>query len=155
MPKFLNNLVVRNTLIGFAGAVLDLQQVGQSIRPSAARETRPCFMSMTDLFQFDCICATQGEQPHERLGMLTVEDCIGLVDLPEEVIEAIAEHEHLPEVVAAELAEYLIESADGAPRIRAMIQDDIEHALDLKNYAHAAKLVSVLRRFIEQHREAV
>lgn len=86
--------------------------------------------------------------------MLTVEDCIGLVDLPEEVIDAIAEHEHLPEVVAAELAEYLIESADGTPRIRAMIQDDIQHALDRKNYVHASKLVSVLRRFIEQHREA-
>jgi hypothetical protein len=86
--------------------------------------------------------------------MLTVEDCIGLVDLPEDVIEAIAEHEHLPEVVAAELAEYLIESPDGTPRIRAMIQDDIQHALDHKSYAHAAILVGVLRRFIEQHREA-
>ena len=86
--------------------------------------------------------------------MLTVEDCIGLVDLPEEVIDAIAEHEHLPEVVAAELAEYLIEGPNGAPRIRAMIEDDIRHALEHQNYAHAAKLVGVLRRFIEQHHEA-
>lgn len=86
--------------------------------------------------------------------MLTVEDCIGLVDLPEEVIDAIAEHEHLPEVVAAELAEYLIEGPNGAPRIRAMIEDDIRRALEHQNYAHAAKLVGVLRRFIEQHREA-
>ena len=86
--------------------------------------------------------------------MLTIEDCIGLVDLPEEVIEAIAEHEHLPEVVAAELAEYLIEGPDGAPRIRAMIQDDIQHAIEHRNYPHAAKLVGVLRRFIDQHRDA-
>lgn len=85
--------------------------------------------------------------------MLTVEDCIGLVNLPEEVIEAIAEHEHLPEVVAAELAEYLIESPDGVPRIKAMISDDIHHAVAHKNYAHAAVLIGVLRRFIDEHRD--
>jgi hypothetical protein len=86
--------------------------------------------------------------------MLTVEDCIGLVNLPEEVIDAIAEHEHLPEVVAAELAEYLIESPDGVPRIKAMISDDIQHAVEHKRFSHAAKLIGVLNRFIEEHRDA-
>ena len=35
--------------------------------------------------------------------MLTYEDCVGLTDLEAEDIEAIAQHEHVPEIVAAEL----------------------------------------------------
>jgi len=84
--------------------------------------------------------------------VLTVEDCIGLVELPEEVIEAIAEQEHIPEVVAAELAEYLIERPDGDIRIKAIIQEDIQRAIRNKNYRHASLLVGVLTRFIEIHK---
>ncbi len=40
--------------------------------------------------------------------MLTYEDCVGLTDLTEEEIEAIAQHEHLPEIIAAELGCYLV-----------------------------------------------
>ena len=35
--------------------------------------------------------------------MLTYQDCVGLCELSEAEIRAIAEHEHLPEVVALEL----------------------------------------------------
>ena len=40
--------------------------------------------------------------------MLTLEDCIELSDLSEEEILAIAEHEHIPEMVAVELGAYLV-----------------------------------------------
>ena len=39
--------------------------------------------------------------------MLTYEDCVSLSGLTREEIEAIAEHEHIPAIVAAELANYL------------------------------------------------
>ena len=39
--------------------------------------------------------------------MLTYEDCVELSDLTEEEIEAVAQHEHLPEIVALELGSYL------------------------------------------------
>jgi hypothetical protein len=83
--------------------------------------------------------------------MLSLQDCIDLCDLTEAEIEAIAEHEHIPTVVAVELAEYLVETADGGRRIRAMIKDDIEHALAHGNRAHAAALVKALRHFIDTH----
>ena len=38
--------------------------------------------------------------------VLTLQDCIALSDLTEEEILAIAEHEHIPEIVAAELGNY-------------------------------------------------
>jgi hypothetical protein len=39
--------------------------------------------------------------------MITLEDCIGLCGLTEEEVLAIAEHEHLPEIAATALAQYL------------------------------------------------
>ena len=40
--------------------------------------------------------------------MITLEDCIGLCGLTEEEVLAIAEHEHLPEIAATALAQYLL-----------------------------------------------
>ena len=45
--------------------------------------------------------------------MLTYEDCLGLCDLSEDEIRAIAEHEHLAEIAALELGQYLIHAPDG------------------------------------------
>lgn len=87
--------------------------------------------------------------------MLTIEDCIAFCALTEAEVDAIAEHEHehVPEIVAAEMANYLIHTADGAPRIRRMIVDDIEHARVHGDHAHMAQLVHVLRHFIAAHDE--
>jgi len=40
--------------------------------------------------------------------MISLEDCIGLCGLDEEQVEAISEHEHIPEIAAAALASYLL-----------------------------------------------
>jgi hypothetical protein len=40
--------------------------------------------------------------------MLTIEDCIGLSELTEEEILAIAQHEHIPEIAGLEMGHYLI-----------------------------------------------
>jgi hypothetical protein len=83
--------------------------------------------------------------------MLTREDCLALCELSEDEVEAIAKHEHVPELVAMELGQYLCHTPNGEARIERMIIDDIEHARTHGNYAHMAKLVGVLRHFIETH----
>ena len=87
--------------------------------------------------------------------MITIEDCIAMCGLTEEEILAIAEHEHVPEVAAAGLAEYLLEQDDhGAEKIRDMIVDDIRQAVARGNTDHARHLYQVLRHFVETHPEA-
>jgi hypothetical protein len=86
--------------------------------------------------------------------MLTIEDCIALSELTPEEIAAIAEEEHLPQIVAAELGCYLVHTAEGRKRIKAMIRDDIETAHAHGDFRHAAKLKLVLKHFIAEHAEA-
>ncbi len=83
--------------------------------------------------------------------MLTLEDCIGLCGLSEEEILAIAEHEHIPEMAAVELANYLVQMPDGELFIKAMIRDDIIAATTCGNRHRALALKLVLRNYILQH----
>jgi len=83
--------------------------------------------------------------------MLTIEDCIEMCGLTQEEIEAIAEHEHIPMMLAIELGWYLEQTADGEKQVRRMIADDIAHAQAIGNHAHAAKLKLVLRHYVGQH----
>lgn len=86
--------------------------------------------------------------------MLTLEDCIALSELTEEEILAIAEHEHIPEMAAAELGSYLMQTTEGEMRVSAMIRDDIEHAHQMRDFRRAALLRCCLRHFLEHHPEA-
>ncbi len=86
--------------------------------------------------------------------MLTYEDCLGLCELSEDEIRAIAEHEHIPAIVAAELGNYLVHSADGVPMIRRMIIDDILNAGARGDFRRAAELRMVLRHFVATHPRA-
>ena len=83
--------------------------------------------------------------------MLTYQDCLGLCDCSAEEIRAIAEHEHLPEIVALELSESLMHSGTGVPMIRRMILDDIAAAREAGDNERAHKLRLVLKHFIATH----
>lgn len=83
--------------------------------------------------------------------MLSIQDCIDMCGLTEEEVLAIAEHEHIPEVAAAEMANYLIRTPDGELCIKAMIRDDIAAAMACGNAQHAIALKLVMRNFILQH----
>lgn len=89
--------------------------------------------------------------------MLTLQDCIDYCaenyDLTEDEIEAIAAHEHIPEMVAAELADFLLAGVDGVPRIRAVIVEEIERAKACGNRGREARLMLALRHFVETHPE--
>ena len=83
--------------------------------------------------------------------VLTLEDCLALCGLSEEEVLAIAEHEHVPEVAAAEMGNYLARTPDGELAIKAMIRDDLAAARARGDTPHAAALKLVLRNFVLQH----
>lgn len=87
--------------------------------------------------------------------MLTLQDCIELSGLNEKEILAIAEHEHIPEIVALELGSYLAKSQAGVEAVEQMIIDDIEAAQVRGDSRHAAVLRIVLKRFGPHLRQAV
>jgi hypothetical protein len=96
----------------------------------------------------------KAERLRGGFAMLTWEDCLGLCELSEEEVRAIALHEHIPMMAAVELGFYLVRTAHGAPRISRMIIDDIRAASVRGDTCEAAKLKSVLRHFVETHRPA-
>ncbi len=83
--------------------------------------------------------------------MLTLQDCIGICELTEEEIKAIAQHEHVPEIIAAELGEYLVHAENGVPHIRKIILEDIEEARSRGHEADVERLQLVLKHFIATH----
>ncbi len=83
--------------------------------------------------------------------MLTFEDCLALCNLTEKEIAAIAEHEHVPDMLALELGEYLIRSEDGELVIKKMIIDDIKHAINVGNKRHADELQALLKEYVITH----
>jgi hypothetical protein len=86
--------------------------------------------------------------------MITLEDCIGLCGLTEEEVLAVAEHEHLPEIAATALAQYLLSREYGSEDIRDMIVEDIRQAQWSGNKEHVLTLLHVLHHFLLTHPEA-
>ena len=83
--------------------------------------------------------------------MLTFDDCLALCGLSEEEVRAIAEHEHLPPIVALELGDCLMHGPAGELLINHMVIDDIRAAERRGDPVRAAQLKQTLRHFIEQH----
>jgi hypothetical protein len=87
--------------------------------------------------------------------MITLEDCIALCGFSEAEVRAIAEHEHVPEVVAAGLASSLLKQEHGVETVRHMIVEDIRAAHDRQDYCHLHELLACLHHFLNEHPEAV
>ena len=87
--------------------------------------------------------------------MLTYEDCLGLCDLTEEEVIAIAEYEHVPDLIAVELGNYLAHTAEGIPMIKKIILSDLEQARNRGDQKKAIRLKLVLNHFVETHPERV
>ena len=86
--------------------------------------------------------------------MISKEDCIAFCGLDEEEVAAICEHEHIPEIAAAAMANYMLHQPHGGEAIRGMIVDDIRKALDEGRIKHASELFMALRHFLNEHPEA-
>ena len=83
--------------------------------------------------------------------MLTFEDCLGLCELTEDEIDAIAHHEHLTELAALELGQYLVQSPEGVHMIKRMIIDDIGEAQAHGNKERLLVLKLALKHFVDTH----
>jgi hypothetical protein len=83
--------------------------------------------------------------------MLSLQDCVALCGLTEAEVRAIAQHANLPEVVAAELGNYLAHTASGERTIKAMIKDDLAVAAAAGDARRALGLKLVLREFVLCH----
>jgi hypothetical protein len=86
--------------------------------------------------------------------VISLDDCIAMCGLDTKEIEAIAEHEHIPEISATALADHLLHQVGGAGRIREMILDGIRIAVESGRGDRAADLLITLSHFLEHHPEA-
>lgn len=85
--------------------------------------------------------------------MLSLEECLDFSDLEYDEIEAIAEHEHVPLIVAAELGFQLARTTDGLRNIHAMIEDVADHAQACGHTAQAEHYRDACRLFLNHHPE--
>ena len=83
--------------------------------------------------------------------MLSLEDCLALCELSEDEVLAIAHHERLPEIAAAELGNYLVRTPQGEMRIKSIIRDDIAEACACGDRQRELALKLMLRNFVLQH----
>jgi hypothetical protein len=83
--------------------------------------------------------------------MLTLEDCVALCGLSEDEVRAIAHHEHIPEIAAAELGDYLARTPGGELCIKSIIRDDLAEARAAGDRERELALLLVLHNFILQH----
>jgi hypothetical protein len=83
--------------------------------------------------------------------MLCLEDCLALCDLSEEEVLAIAHHERIPEIAAAELGNYLVHTPQGEMSIKSIIRDDIAEARANGDRSRELALKLMLRNFVLQH----
>lgn len=87
--------------------------------------------------------------------MLTLQDCLDMCDLGPEVVDAIAEHEGLPSILAAQMGNCLACSNGGLATIHRFILDDIACALRRGDRARLANLETTLNGFRRDHPHAL
>ena len=87
--------------------------------------------------------------------MISLEDCIALCGLDADAVQAISEHEHLPEIEAAAVARALMQRPGGAGRVRDMIVDDIRAAVRRGETRHARDLLATLQHFLQHFPETL
>lgn len=83
--------------------------------------------------------------------MLTLQDCLDMCDLQSEVVEAIAAHEHLPGILATELANCLACSTGGQAVIHRCLMDELAVARRRGDHIRAGRLRDALAEFRATH----
>ena len=91
----------------------------------------------------------------ELAKMITLQDCIGLCGLKEPEVLAIAEHEHVPEIVAASLASSHLKRDHVVDGVRHMIIEDVRSAHERGDLRHVHELLVCLKNFLDEHPETI
>lgn len=79
--------------------------------------------------------------------MLTLKECLDFSELTEDEVREIAEHERVPEIVAAELGHTLLNSPRGIYVIRGYLLENLEKAASNGNFRKAKHLDKVIHAF--------
>ena len=83
--------------------------------------------------------------------MLSLAECIGMSDLTEDEIAVIAEHEHVPDIVAVELGQDLLKTSKGVFILRCYVSDVLEQAKLSGKRDKVKRLDRLLTRFNAEH----
>lgn len=83
--------------------------------------------------------------------MLSLKDCLDYCDMDQDEISAVAEHEHIPVIVAAELCDSLLHTEEGVCNLHAMLLDNIATALEHGEVGRAGQLSRTYQHFRSQH----
>ncbi len=83
--------------------------------------------------------------------MLCLEDCLDFSDLDSDEIEAIAEHEHIPLICAAELGCELLKTPVGVMQLHTMVLDDFNNAMEHGHIEHANALAQTYQHLQATH----
>lgn len=83
--------------------------------------------------------------------MLTLEDCLELSELTEDEVLIIAEHEHMPEIVAAELGSSLVKTPKGVYQIKQMMLEELEKAAAHGHRDKEKQIDKIYARFNATH----
>jgi hypothetical protein len=90
-------------------------------------------------------------RPREEETMLSLAECIGMSDLTEDEIAVIAEHEHVPDIVAVELGQDLLKTPKGVFILKCYISDVLEQAKLAGKRDKVKRLDRLLTRFNAEH----
>ncbi len=83
--------------------------------------------------------------------MLSIQDVLDYCDLDPGEIAAVAEHEHLPTMLAAELSEMLLSTPDGVFQLHSMIIENMQQALEAGRYEHVQELAKTYEHLQRTH----
>jgi hypothetical protein len=87
--------------------------------------------------------------------MINENDILDMTCLTRAEIAAIAEHEHIDDVAAAEIGEYMMHIHHGPQHVQKMICEDIQVALRKDDLRHAQALYKTLKEYLAAHPEAL
>ena len=85
--------------------------------------------------------------------MLSLDECMDFCGLDSDAVEGIADHEHLPLIVAAELGYQMLQTTEGVAALQAMLLDNIEIARCRGETARADEYAKIYRHFVSAHQE--
>jgi hypothetical protein len=85
--------------------------------------------------------------------MLTVQECVDMSELSNEAIRAIAEHEHIREVVAAELGQEMLKAPGGIAKIQRILEENLELAVQAGEQDTINDRKRMLELFIASYRK--
>ncbi|MFN3077430.1 MAG: hypothetical protein ABT940_11210 [Alphaproteobacteria bacterium] len=83
--------------------------------------------------------------------MLTVNDCIPLINLDDEERRALDERPTLPGEVVIDLGRYLILAEDGLPALRDAVLEDLAGTHRTHDVRRRAELKVLMHRFVTSH----